>query len=299
MGGWQISDSFILHVKDVSGADRLAEKPGDLDVVDASRKFSLVHADGAVDQFLVVSNLDFCDVVGEAAGNARSICQKLPSNAARRIVQPTTAGTFEEFSFAIYPRYLPLSDSRLRGRLQNLFFIGELAAWHAEFVAATESPMAATLCEQTVDRLCALNRCFDDDTVRKAKIDESVKRLQSGDHQPLYTSAAHNDLWRGNVLRVGGLSNEVRIIDWGGLNMKSNPFYDLIRVVESFRVPRRMALGLFREHEALMHCDRRDVRLYFYMAMADQLHSLDNFPMDRFRETVVRCDDILERYRHT
>lgn len=297
MGGWQISDSFILHVKDVSGADRLSEKLGDLDVVDASRKFSLINANGAADQFLLVSNLEFGDVVGAAAANAQTICQELPPDVASQVVPPTTAGTFDEFSFAIYPSYLPLSESRFLGRLQNLFVVGKLASWHAEFVSATKSRMTAAHCEQTTDRLRQLLNCFGDDSVREGKIEETIRRLQSGDHPTLYTCAAHNDLWRGNVLRVSGISYEIRIIDWGGMNMISNPFYDLIRVVESFRVQRRMVCRLFSVNEELMHCDRQDVRLYFYMAMADQLHCLDHFPMDRFRETVVRCDDILERYQ--
>ena len=297
MGGWQISDSFAVHVKTVSGAECLSEKQGDLDVVDASRKFLLIDSDGSANQFLLVSNTEFGDVVGIGARNAQSIRQQLPASTARRVVQPKHVGTFEEFSFAIYPRFIPLSDSRLRGRLQNLFFIGELFSWHEEFISATKSSMAAPHRNNAIERLGALLDCFGGDRVREPKIDRTIRRLEASDHRPLNTCAAHNDLWRGNVLRVGGLSNEVRIIDWGGMNLKSNPFYDLVRVLQSFRVPRRMAVGLFDEYQEIMQCARQDVRLYFYMAMADQLHSLDNFPMDRFREMVVRCDDILERYQ--
>ena len=292
MNDWQLTDSLTEHVRNVSGAERLIEKKGDLGVIDASKKFVLL-ANNSPKHFLLVSHIDFGDVVGQGVKNAQQLRSQLPAATAERIARPTHSGLFERFSFAIYPLFAPLNESRILGRLQNLMVFPKVLTWHRSVVSETKKAFDDRLRDQTLERLEKLAECFQAHATIQQKTKRALTKLATSDHATLYRTAAHNDLWRGNVLRAG---RDVRIIDWGGLNMESNPFYDLARLLPSFRTTGTRAKRVLHDYCQMLNCEYKDVMLYFYIAMADQLHSLDNFPMNRFREMVVNSDDILERY---
>jgi hypothetical protein len=293
---WQVSEDFIEHVKDVSGYSYLFQQKCDNKVVDASRKYILADDEGMAREFLLVSHVEYGDVVGAGARNSRDISNELPLTVAEKIVQPTHWGVYNRFSFATYPFYYPLIDLRMLSRIQDLYIFPKLTTWHENLVRSTLRPLGDAQKMFAIEQLENLVMCFKENEKLRKKIKSTHDILLSDDHHAFFTCASHSDLWRGNVLLASRkLNSDIRIIDWAGLDMSGNPLFDAIRIILSFKISTRQALKLLIGYQRILQCEISDLRVYLYMAMANQLYKLNNFPLNRFREMVVGCDDILAK----
>lgn len=295
MKEWQLSGSAIEHIKSTSGSSNLIDVSTDMIVADSTRKFFLENDSGKAQSFLLAAKVEHGDIVGVAAKNACKLYDQLPQNLAKNILKPIYTGEIDGFSYAIYELCQPLTSGKIQAKIQNTGVFDKVVSWHQQVTKATLKPIESDFKSRILPQMNELVACFDQQPEIQAKISNSVQSLNSNSHSPLKTSVAHTDLWRGNIMWSTTGEKDFRVIDWAGMSLLNNPFFDLSRLIVSFRPRQNRAKASVLTYKEIMGCDSNEVMTYFYMSMSDLLHNLDNFPVERFREMVINCDSALEK----
>lgn len=292
---WHLSDSAIEHIKSTSGITNLRDVTTDMIVSDSTRKYFLENDSGKAQMFMLVANIKHGDIISVAAKNACELYEKLPEALAEKVLKPIFSGDIDGFSYAIYELCQPLTSGKIRAKIQNTKVFDEVVFWHQQVSKETLKPMSSDFKSLIISHMYELVACFEEQPQIQSKISHSLESLSNNTHSPLQTSVAHTDLWRGNIMWTRDDKKDFRVIDWAGMSLLNNPFFDLSRLILSFRPRQSRAKASVIGYKEIIGCDSSEVMTYFYMSMADLLHNLDNFPVERFREMVNNCDSVLEK----
>ena len=295
----QLSQNFLDYICNQENIESVANLGDAKPIKDTTGKY-IVGINGKTEKrFMLVSRIDNGDIATRSALNTRKISSTLSAKTALGVVAAQSHGTFENHSYAIFPKYYPLSHNRIVRKIECYWILPKVVSWHKAFSAETKVPFKPEESPALIERLKALQDCFSSEKNLSKEIRNTILRIKNRGTPELFTCASHDDLWWGNVLKTGRLFGDARIIDWAGLDMHGNAFFDLIRMLLSFRPSHRYAKKLLTEYTTVFDCDLVDVKLYLYISAANLFNRLEYFPLERFQNLVIECRNYLAQITET
>lgn len=297
MKKWILPQALLQHLYDSYQLNHVSTF-GEAGIIkDATIKCELVDKSSGVQKFMLVSNANYGNLVTRAASNSASLCKLVSPDVAAKIVTADFFGEYKNFSYAIYPKFYPLTSNRLISRLDNYLALPKLISWHKALINDTK-----TICQQELlTEFSTLLGCLQDSFISNNNISEeigtSITRLSNDKTLTLYSCASHDDLWTGNVLKSESLFGEIRVIDWAGLDTQGTPFYDLIRALISFNAPHFYTKAIFDDYLIFWGCSHEDAKLYLHISLAKLFSRLENYPVDRFQNMALQCTAFLGSLR--
>jgi hypothetical protein len=257
---------------------------------DATSKVVIRNQSEEREAILICSSPLAPDTVERAVAAAARAKAILPTQTGKAILDPLASGFVEGLSYAVYPWCLPLSNHRLVWPLQRRRLRPRLLRWLLEVLLATlRDPSASEMEESFLAPLQHLARSADlGDIIRKAA-EHAAHRLQQGQWQPKHV-LAHNDLWKGNILRRQPKSlDQFVVIDWTDACEMGQAIYDLVRLAESLKLDRATLANEVREHCRLLACEPLDARGYLLAGLGKIAMRAGCFSRQRFLRLASDC----------
>ena len=230
--------------------------------------------------------------VANAVRLAEASRRKLGDDLGSVVLAATLEGEFQSRSFALYPWMGVLSNRRGISRLQNWRYARSIFNWLSEVYVSGFSPLPES--EYAVRVVASLDQLAGESGLASSTRDAaktSMDAVQSGSFQPKI-GPVHNDLWHGNVLlpRFGSGPQSERwpffLIDWGASTPAGFPLWDLLRVLRSLRVPRRVGARVLRRHCDELAISLEEGRHSLMLALADLGRYRNEFPVELYLKSV-------------
>lgn len=259
---------------------------------DATAKYAVEDGRGRVCGFVLVSSADGPDIVQRAVASLDAARQALGPDAGSAVIEPWHHGVLGGRSFALFPYLRPISEARVIGRCQILLLRGRVLRWLRDVARLTSrSPAASAIGSAFTDPLThlAADAAFPADIRGHAAA--AIDRLHRGLWRPRHV-LAHNDLWKGNILRTSRRGPRGRgfvVIDWASSRVDGYAIYDLVRVAQSLGLSRRRLRRELSAHCALLDCDMRDAWGHLLAALGHLGRNLEHFPRPRYLAMAVDC----------
>jgi hypothetical protein len=231
--------------------------------------------------FILCSNPLGKTLVKENVEKARTAKALLSAPHDRIIDLPFLSGDVQGVSWALYDLNIALSQSRGAWQAQKRLLTPVVGRWLTDVLETTGKPVShRDLSSKIISPLEGLCRekAFSEEMTKAAA--DALKRIESGAWKPC-TALAHNDLWRGNIMRpprTPVFTRQFRVIDWAGSDVSGIPFFDLFKFLQSFTVPRRDGQKLIQAHCNLLECSPMDVTSYLLTALGVLGQNLNQFP---------------------
>ncbi|MEN8141130.1 MAG: phosphotransferase [Thermodesulfobacteriota bacterium] len=246
--------------------------------------------------FLLCANLAGKDLVWRNVVNARRIKNILSGRLSEAVTVPFCDGHFEGVSWAMYDLHRPLANSGLQWFMQRTMIAPYLAKWLEESLQETKRETSPERREEWLAALISL--------IADSKTFAEIRQVAAGalakmqrDELSLHTALSHNDLWRGNVMLPfddTGKFGSFALIDWAGATTTGVPFFDLLKLCQSFRVPKFHSRMYIKRHCQILNCPVADSLYYLVLALAVLGSNLGQFP----RHAYLRlCKDLFMRHR--
>ncbi len=275
---------------------RVRQLTGVKDPIDTTDKFVLENGRRRPRGFVLVASDASPHLVARAIRALDAARRALGPLAGQAVLAPVHHGYIEGRSFAIFHYYRPMSEDGLLGRWHRLRVREDVLRWLRDVIRLTcHAPTA----DEDASFSEALRGLIDDAQVSgpvRRRAEQAAERLQSGLWRPCHV-LAHNDLWKGNLLLAGsGRDAEYRflVVDWAGAQVDGYGIYDLIRVDESLRLPRRRLRQELSAHCELLDCPMQDAWSHLLSALGNLARNLDHFPRETFLAMADRCCRRLE-----
>ncbi len=285
----------MQHIKDTYHCKNILILDQKTQTDDSTVKCILNYSKANQTKFMLVSRVASSKLVTRNYMNAENVCSRVSSKTAAHIATPQTKGAFREFSYAIYPYYNSLSSLRILRAIENYSIFPKIISWHKNLVLESKRPVTDQEIPKISYELSTLKTFFDNDREISLEI-LSASNLVEKRKSQLYSCISHNDLWRGNILKNSKFIGEIKVIDWAGMSLDGNPFFDLSKLLISFNINRHHSQSLYNQYRQLFECDTQGMGAYFYISMARLLANIDNFPETRFRNLVRECKDHISKY---
>ena len=219
---------------------------------------------------------------------ANNVGDKLAQN----LLRPLTTGESDGLSYSISQYHRPLHTTFLLKHLDHWRVSGSIINWVIAVAKATKTKAnAAEIETQFLRPLMALSQARDVKQAYKNIIVEAIEAINNDTWQPSFVSA-HNDLWRGNVLK--SQNTKFVLIDWDGVTLKGFAFYDLVRVAGSFSLSKTKFQTALQQYCAVMDCDKKQARYYLISAFAFLYANLGDWQYERFLILLCDCMDYFE-----
>ncbi len=265
--------------------DNMALDPGPMKnnyyPVDVTYKGLIRDMAGSPGAFILCANPVGKTLVRDNVEKARAAKALLSPPHNQIIDLPFLSGDVQEVSWAIYDLNIALSQDRWAWQAQKRLLTPVVGRWLTEVLKTTGKPVSHTdLYSMIVSPLEALCRekAFSGEMTKAAT--DALKRIESGTWKPC-TALAHNDLWRGNIMRpphTPVFTRQFRVIDWAGSEVCGIPFFDLFKFLQSFTVPRGTGQKLIQTHCNLLECSPMDITGYLLTALGVLGQNLNQFP---------------------
>ncbi|SMC99211.1 Ecdysteroid kinase [Desulfocicer vacuolatum DSM 3385] len=249
--------------------------------IDVTYKGIIADKNNTPAAFILCANPIGKTLVKDNVEKARSARSLLQSPHDQVIVLPFVHGEVLGVSWAIYDLNTPLTANRWMWQVQKRLLTPMVGKWLTDVVKQTRHPMCAT--GQSVAVISALQTVCREKKFPKEMIqsaENAMEALSSGAWCP-FTSLAHNDLWRGNIMRppkTGVTACQFRIIDWAGADTRGIPFFDLFKFLQSFTVPRSQGKKMIQAHCDILECRPVDATAYLLTALGVLGQNLNQFP---------------------
>lgn len=247
------------------------------------------------------------DHVERAVARAQQAGEALGEELGRPVLRPLTHGWYEGLSYVVWPHRLPLSNQRGLWRLQRYWLRPHLFRWLRQATRHTlQSPSSSGTETGFVVPLQALVDCPELNPRIRAHGAAALSRLRAGTWLPVHVFE-HNDLWKGNILLNAPMSRCLwsapaeglfSVIDWWGAKVSGHGFYDLIRLAQSWQLPRGQLAAEVEAHCHILNCNLADARSHLLASLGALRLNLEGFPVERFVAVADSCcqtlDSILE-----
>ncbi len=271
-------------------------------VTDDTAKLRIADAQHRPVAVALVSNRVAPQLVARAMRRAADARRRLDAKLGSAILEPVLEGDVHGRSYAVLPHCSPVDTGWLGRRYWRRALRGPVLEWLAEVNRSTRSELAGEeeriLFRAPLEHLEAAGSV---DASVRAAAGAARAALEAGTWTPR-TVLMHGDLWTGNLLRANA-SPRLRppegrppfiVIDWPGSLVRGHAFYDLIRVADSMRLPKRGLQTEIERHCAIMGCDRAGAAGHLLAGLGHIGLDLGAFPLDRFAALTKRClEDIL------
>lgn len=194
-----------------------------------------------------------------------------------------------------YPYHPPLSDERWPWLAQRLRLGPSLLRWVRGVLRATADEVVPDEHERL---FAAPLRWAAEDGLLSPPLRRAARRaralLDDGRLRPR-TALAHNDLWKGNLLLAAPETARPPfvVIDWRGAELRGYPFYDLLRLDESLRLPRWTLRRELLAHCRLLSCPPDGAELYLLACLGHLGRTLGCFAVERYRALADRLHERL------
>ena len=249
--------------------------------VDVTYKGLIRDMTGLPEAFILCANPVGKNLVRENVEKAKAARDLLPPPHNRIIDLPFLSGDVQGVSWAIYDLNIPLSQGRWTWQMQKRLLTPAVGTWITNMLETTKQPISHTdLSPMIIDPLESLCRenAFSNEMHKSAAT--ALNRAETGAWKP-FTCLAHNDLWRGNIMRPPGtpvFTKRFRVIDWAGSELHGIPFFDIFKFLQSFTVPREYGRELIQAHCNTLQCSPTDVTGYLLTALGVLGQNLNQFP---------------------
>jgi len=273
-----------IHKRDLD-IENMALDPGPMKnnyyPVDVTYKGLIRDMAGSPWAFILCANPVGKTLVRENVEKARAAKALLQPPHNRIIDLPFLSGDVQGISWAIYDLNIPLTQSRWTWQVQKTLLTPVVGKWLIYVLKTTGKPVSprdlSSMIVSPLENLCR-EKAFSGEMTKAAA--DALKRIESGAWKPC-TALAHNDLWRGNIMRpprTPVFTRRFQIIDWAGSDVRGIPFFDLFKFIQSFTVPRRHGKKLIQAHCNLLECSPMDATGYLLTALGVLGQNLNQFP---------------------
>jgi len=248
---------------------------------DVTYKGVIKNESGAAAAFILCANPIGKTLVKENVEKARAAKALVGGPLNQAIDLPFLNGDVQGISWAIYNLNTPLANNRWTWQLQKRLLTPVVGQWIAEVVKQTQKTIPdkdrSKMITSPLESVCHEN-AFPREMIKSAEA--AIKNLESGAWHP-FTTLAHNDLWRGNILLPPNahiFTRHIRVIDWAGADTSGIPFFDLFKFLQSFTVPRAYGKKLIQDHCDILECRPMDAIGYLLTALGVLGQNLNQFP---------------------
>ena len=228
---------------------------------------------------------------------ARSI---LSDDLAAVVPSPIFDGRFMGRSYAIWPKYRPMSDRKIIRAVQKTRLYANLFAW---LRGVAEVSINRNLSAAVVHQRCRLplehvrdNRTQSDEL--RSSADRALRLLEMGKWQPV-SILQHTDFWLGNILlprfSQQPLGNNFGFfaVDWGGSVVDGAPGFDLVRLCLSSNISLRRARREFANYMQSIKIEPEALISEVLVALGLIGTNLEELPEYRYLAMCASCLDYL------
>jgi hypothetical protein len=264
-------------------------------VADDTTKVLAEDAAGRPAAVLLISSDLSPDLVARGQQRARAAREALGPALGAAVLMPLDEGNRDGRSWAILPYRRPLAEGRLAWRWQRRAVGRAVLDWLEAVAAKTrQEPLDSELAGGFVEPLQrALSVPDMPGTVRDAA-KAGLAALGSGAWRPHWV-LAHNDLWKGNLLRSGGEPSPFVVIDWPASAVRGHAFFDLVRCARSLGLGRSQLALAVRRQATLLGCQPAEARFHVAAAVGHIGLILEHMPPDLYRQMGANAFETLDR----
>lgn len=289
MEEWSLSDAFLNHISNkyecsnIEIIDETKIRSGK----DATKKCFLKSDNDQ--RFMIVSHIDYGDLVSKSNDNVQYLKSILTEQTADGVLDAEKVSSYRSYTYAIYPLCFSLAEYKFLGKLDRTICFSKLIKWYKELALETMKSASFNDVELILEGLKSLSSIAQEHSPEICReVDELIAQINCGEFT-VNLSVSHNDLWRGNVLKIGRFTPQLKIIDWAGMNKFSNPFFDLSKAMCSFNIKGKLANRVYASFAELFSYDPGQIRACLYIALGGLSLDLGNFPRDRFLAMTEEC----------
>ncbi|MFP6639500.1 MAG: hypothetical protein VCC04_04585 [Myxococcota bacterium] len=263
------------------------------DLVDNPIKFSIHDARGVCLGVLQWSPSGAVQAVADAVRRAEAMRRRLGIDLGGVVLAARFEGEFQSRTYALYPWQRTLSEQRVLSRLHDWLYASPVLDWLSAVYAQTFAPLPGS--EYAARISLPLEQLSGEPGLAPSLREvarEVGSAVESGAFVP-QVGPVHSDLWRGNILlptersRESQFSRRFRLIDWGASTLVGFPFGDLLRVLDSLRIPHPVARRVLRRECRALGMTLEDGRRSLILALADLGVNRNEFPLDLYLKTVA------------
>ena len=226
---------------------------------------------------------------------AQSFRSALSSPAVASVVpEPLEQGSVLGATYAVVPFYRPIATRRGLGRFECWRLAPHVLRWLEELV--TSSNRRTTIDGKTRYEECLLALLQDvrvqSDIRGRARI--AIEEVQHSHALPLVPM--HGDMWKGNVLWARQTEAfPFVMIDWGSSSVDGFPFFDLVRLADSFSISSRQFSSAIKSQCAALSLRPEQTFTCILAALGEIWINRNEFPIDRFNAMGSRCLALWQR----
>jgi len=262
------------------GALRLLSAPKS--VADDTTKVLAEDGAGRPTAVLLISSALSPDLVARGQDRARQAREALGETLGDAVLIPVAEGTHDGCSWALLPFRRPLAEGRFAWWWERRSLAPAVTDW-------LEAAAAKTRREPLDSEISA---GFEEPLVRALSFPDmaapvrdgargGLEALESGSWRPNWV-LAHNDLWKGNVLRSEGEHSPFVLIDWPASAVRGHAFFDLVRCARSFGLGRAPFARALRRQATLLGCRPSDARFHLAAAVGHIGLILEHMPPELY-----------------
>jgi Phosphotransferase enzyme family len=278
------------------GAIRRLERPKL--VSDQMDKYLILDHQAKPRALVAVSPVSRPRAAREAGEHANAARLALGEVLGQSVLVPTHVGECNTLSFSISPYLMPLSERRLKRRIQQWRLSPSLFRWLWQVVERT----ARMPSQVEIDREFRkpLHQVLNHPKLSERAgqlASAALLQLESGEWQPRLV-LAHYDFWTGNILLRPRNDNDdfgFAVIDWLGSRMAGHPIYDLVRITLSLGISDRNFDAHLAAHCRVLGCEPSQATHYVSAATGHLAIHLGEWPEEKFIGSTERCFDLLTR----
>jgi hypothetical protein len=265
---------------------------------DSATSYFVPGVVAADDSILKISNSQFPDSVEQESKKARLARGILSGDLAEAIPSALFEGRLAGRSFAIWPKYRPISGYKIVRAAQKRLLYDDVFAW---LRGVAEASIDRKLTADAIVRRCRLplehiraHRQLGEEI--RSLAHQALQRLDEGDWHPV-SILQHSDLWLGNILLPIRKPRNDKfpffVIDWGGSVIDGAPALDMVRFCMSANVNLRRAHREFLYYASAIQISLEELVFEIVVGLGLIGTNLNEFPEDRFVDLCKSIFDFL------
>lgn len=225
----------------------------------------------------------------ESGIKATECAMELPPSLGNHIMTPFEISEIQGSSYGLYDYCFPLPEKGISFRYYRYFFSQSTINWVHRI--AKESVTEATQSERKELFLDSLSELGSNQNLPheiRAACQQGIETLQVNHQTKVVMS--HGDLWIGNIhLHQETQKNffsyftrsKFKVIDWATANVRGFPVFDLVKLLDSWRVSKRLSRRELIRYSETINCKKEDLVYYTLAALGHIQKDLGHFPPEK------------------
>lgn len=264
-------------------------------VADDTTKVLATNGEGRPAAVLLISSERSPDLVARGQDRARAAREALGPALGAAILTPLAEGSRDGLSWVVLPYRQPLADRRLAWWWERRTIGPAVIDWLEAAAGKTRhEPLDSELASGFEEPLQRALSFPDMPAPVRDAARSGLAALAAGRWRPHWV-LAHNDLWKGNVLRAGGEDSRFVVIDWPAAAVRGHPFFDLVRCARSFGLGQAQLARAVRRQAVLLGCEVSDARFHLAAAIGQIGLILEHMPPELYRRMATTALETLAR----